>query len=496
MLQKTIATCFVFLFILCNNSFAQISSGTFSDNSKPEIVWQDNGIGTINQITSVNGDQYGIRSTQVYKLDSSGHTVWIRNFSQPINSSVSYPTVLGGLVFNNGKLFIQELQGPTTTTPGDYYPAIIVMDTSGQILNINCNFFQAGRFYQIGGFRAANSGAWFMYKYSSGINSVIFIIKTDSLGNWDLTVQSPMLQYYSDLQLTQICALSDSTYLAFSNVIMLNATQVPEYMACAKFKDNGRFMWNTGFYDFNYTGSLHTTIVETSTVDSSGNIYMMGKYYKNLNPNSINYTVAVRLDRNGIVELCKFWPQFPAISFHGLAYKDTMLNAFISYNSTWTKIVMDTAFNNPCLGPDSAIELYNAGGAGPSYGSGINYPIPVSYIPGIDTGQITISPPLIYPDFCNLVNSIPNPIELPENDFIIYPNPVNTTFNLVSTEQSGTLINLELFTLTGMLVLNKNCIQENTITVDVTQFRSGFYILKIETDKRPVYRKIYIQSDN
>lgn len=79
------------------------------------------------------------------------------------------------------------------------------------------------------------------------------------------------------------------------------------------------------------------------------------------------------------------------------------------------------------------------------------------------------------------------------NDFSIYPNPTNADLVYIN-KGNNTIKNLELYSISGKLILSKKInTSHSTITLDnLNTIASGMYLLKIQTDKNIVIKKLVI----
>jgi hypothetical protein len=84
------------------------------------------------------------------------------------------------------------------------------------------------------------------------------------------------------------------------------------------------------------------------------------------------------------------------------------------------------------------------------------------------------------PEFTLDVSTLENPLDL-----VLFPNPVNSTINIRNTDS---ILSVQIYDLFGKLLLKKqgNYIKE----IDVSQFNSGIYIIKLVTLKEEFIRKI------
>ncbi len=86
----------------------------------------------------------------------------------------------------------------------------------------------------------------------------------------------------------------------------------------------------------------------------------------------------------------------------------------------------------------------------------------------------------------------PTNIELLEKYGIkIYPNPSNGKFNM-ELEQANN-INISVVDMSGRIVYNKDLVNESFMEMDLSDFKKGIYILKLNIDNQEVTSKIVIQ---
>jgi hypothetical protein len=108
---------------------------------------------------------------------------------------------------------------------------------------------------------------------------------------------------------------------------------------------------------------------------------------------------------------------------------------------------------------------------------GLPVPVPATYVATYSTGS----------GGTGINNEVLN------NEIAVYPNPINDRFTI----QTGTLNveSVEVYNILGQKVLNKSFAGKNTsaTTIDNLQLRSGYYFLKINTDKGLATKQITIQ---
>ncbi len=75
-----------------------------------------------------------------------------------------------------------------------------------------------------------------------------------------------------------------------------------------------------------------------------------------------------------------------------------------------------------------------------------------------------------------------------ENDFEIYPNPVNDKINIVTEEIVEDIV---VYTITGVIVCQQSTVNsQQTLTIDLSDLKSGIYFVKINTEKGNIVKRI------
>ena len=75
----------------------------------------------------------------------------------------------------------------------------------------------------------------------------------------------------------------------------------------------------------------------------------------------------------------------------------------------------------------------------------------------------------------------------PESTFRIFPNPVRDKINIMADE---IIDRVEVFTLSGMKILEKAGIYNSRLVLDVNNIPQGLLILKIHNGEREQTRKV------
>lgn len=86
---------------------------------------------TLSQLSleNVNTYSYGFNDTLFYKMDSTGSTIWSWNFSEPFVVNPDYHRIYG-YTLSADRIIVLGLQGNPYGTPGDYFLATFVLNTS------------------------------------------------------------------------------------------------------------------------------------------------------------------------------------------------------------------------------------------------------------------------------------------------------------------------------------------------------------------------------
>tara|TARA_B100000902_G_C27268265_1_gene894854 strand:+ start:533 stop:1039 length:507 start_codon:yes stop_codon:yes gene_type:complete len=75
-------------------------------------------------------------------------------------------------------------------------------------------------------------------------------------------------------------------------------------------------------------------------------------------------------------------------------------------------------------------------------------------------------------------------------DFIIYPNPFNNYFYMEFKERIYTNINVEIYTLSGLLLYNKIFLKSNKIRVENLNLSQSVFVIKVKANRKFYSKKI------
>ncbi|HOY30435.1 MAG TPA: SBBP repeat-containing protein, partial [Bacteroidales bacterium] len=100
-----------------------------------------------------------------------------------------------------------------------------------------------------------------------------------------------------------------------------------------------------------------------------------------------------------------------------------------------------------------------------------------------------------YFDLSSLPVSINEQTEIVDN-LSVYPNPTDGLFNLLINTKSSTDLLLEIYNVTGSCIFKqnfKNSFGNQTMTIDLSSFSKGLYLLQLKSDDNVICKKIIIQ---
>ena len=220
-----------------------------------------------------HAESYGSYGNLVYRADSAGNTVWVKNFNGHIVPSATFQNLVYGCVFDGKFVYVLCEQVDTSFAGGPiHYVSTVVLDTNGNTVTSQTRMRSSSNFYQLGTILPSfSNGAWYTELFASWSNRATYITKIDSLGDDVLSVSS----WFSTMsEINDFIELKDSTYLVASFNYELGGPPTSAISLLMKFDDNGNIIWA---YDYNIPISdpLHFM---SCTEDDHGNIYSIGFY--------------------------------------------------------------------------------------------------------------------------------------------------------------------------------------------------------------------------
>lgn len=432
-------------------------------------------------IEIANASIFGIRGdTLLYKADDAGNTIWVLNFSGKIDSLSPYSNILQSCVLSGSYVYAVEVQGPPQGTIGDFIPAIIILDTLGNILSETYNVVSpAGfRYYLTKLIPSVHGGIWFGDEYSSGITLHPNLYRIDS---------NAFFKSHLDLWITSQSQLRDYTVMPDSNYVAIvfdNSGGFGTTAAVAKFNDTGHIFWIKKLFGL-YSSAISEFInIEKVVADSTGKFYVFADY--------TNYVTSrfgcaiIKMNSNGTIVTKKLFPDLLTSNMSKLSYSLGQIS--IVYDTT--QINIDTMLFTNCLQSDT-LSLFSSylAGASSNPASG-TYPYSSNFIPVL-SANFTFSPvPSFYPDYCTtaLIND-----GLFDMAIEIYPNPATSEVWIRSTEMKNKNYQISLYNFEGQKVQTLDQ-RENTsiLKLDLKNLAPGIYYLNISDQHSRYSRKLVI----
>jgi hypothetical protein len=454
-----------------------------------QLIWSKQFPSGIHKIVVKEEYIFGISGTKAFRLDTSGNTIWVRDFSMKVVPASNDSNVLDDLAFDGSRLYIQEMQGNSIVWGHPFYPAVLVLDTGGNILNSTYQVITPGGNFEEG--IAASSiqqGAMFSYIYYSGVSGYSYIALIDTNGSYAFPNSPSFFNgIYNYIQ--NIIPTYDSSYLVITNSWEQNTSGYLGSFNCTKLDRYGNLIWGYNYYDPIFPGTQYTAAYGI-TSDSLNNVYIVGGVTKQ--PDGGNFFM--KLDASGNVLFTKLDmhgnPKMnfhdPNVSYYGvnrLHYLNGKIYALFNYNPSGnnyypTIITFDTSFFNPCFIPDTITHLQNIIPLN-SAGS-ITSPTAITYLPATDTITANLRVISSTKDVCLVTGQNFSPdIVL---DLQISPIPVRNFLKLQTRQR---IDQINLFNLLGEKVMAVNLQTANCkqpIEIDCSLLPSGIYILQASGD--------------
>ncbi len=421
---------------------------------------------------------YGIRrtswqsATTVFKLDSTGNTVWVRDFSGYIVPS-TYSNQLIGSAFDGKYLYVLEIQGVDNGSgpPHTYNPAIIKLDTLGNVLFIvNASVQPGGSYNVIDIFPSLTNGVWLLDDYAPGFTHYGNALYFDSLGQAGVNLG---FWYGSVATMRELKILPDSNYIICVNHRPSGAGMGDSYPALTKIDVLGTILWRRDFIitGATFTDGLRELVMNT---DSSGNIYLICDYYQN----GISGVAGIKVSSSGNLLVSNLWTNLSGSNVNSLKFENNEL--VCSYNGT--EIHFDTLLNNPCL---NAQNLQLAQGNHFLGGSYTQQYSSTTFSP-VNGAQLTYTPQILT-DYCNAASSEEK--ESRTSILKIFPNPAESEIN-ITTNFIGTCL-LTITDLQGRICIKKN--NWPGTKIDLNSLKRGVYFISLFYDDRSEYNKFVIR---
>ncbi len=412
---------------------------------------------------------YGISGNNVFKLDSSGNSIWVKDFNGFIVNS-TFSNKLFGSAFDGHYLYVLEMQGYNSGgIPHPYDAAILKLDTSGNVLSVtNANVFPGGSYDLIDIIPSWNNGVWIADDYAPGFTHHGNVLHVDSTGLTDVTIG---IWYGSVARIFRIRNLPDSNYVVCANH---HPSSFPglSFPALLKFNEAGQILMKA---DYTISGGSNYQILtaEAMTIDNSGNYFFIFWY----TDNTTDAYIGVKISQNGNVLLSKLFPDLPTDPIQSFEFNNDSIKCVINGN----EIVFDTSFNNPCIITQNINMDRND-----NYYPGANSQnfSPTTFTPSSGPSVTYIQP--TYPDYC--ANVSVNKIVFNNPLLSIFPNPTSGLINIETNFSSYSKIYIT--DITGQICFEKTF--EGNSTIEITSLKTGIYFLTLINNSAIASEKLIV----
>ena len=402
-------------------------------------------------------DNYGSYGNLVYRADSSGNTVWVKNFNGRILPIPSLGNLVYGSAFDGKYVHVLIDQVDTGSSGGPlHYVSTVVLDTNGNTVTSQTRMRSSSNFYQLGTILPSfSNGAWYTELFASWSNRATYITKIDSLGDDVLSVSS----WFSTMsEINDFIELKDSTFLVASFNYELGGPTTSAISLLMKFDDNGNIIWA---YDYNIpiSDALHFM---SCTEDDHGNIYSIGFYNVS---GSNNVVFGLKVDSAGTPILFRTWNSLN-INYHKLSFRNNEIIDFYQGQ----EIHFDSLFQDSCL--TSSLDSVSFTPTLP-VPSSVGTSFTTSFLPSDTTLTLFAN---TYPDYCSTLLSID---EIQSDQILIYPNPAGNKIQFNLNNASNLSIEVIIYDAVGSTVYtNRYATLES---VDVSHLTDGLYFLRLKT---------------
>lgn len=422
---------------------------------------------TLNSVSS----QYGISGNKVFKIDAIGNSVWVKDFSGYIVPSF-YPNKLISAVFDGKFLYVLELQGiDFSSLPHTYNPAIIKLDTMGNIVFIiKSDVFPGGSYNVIGIFPSFTNGVWVLDDYAPGFTHHGTAFQIDSLGQQGISIG---LWYGSVATPRRLCFLPDSNYIVCTNHQPSSPGFGKSFPALIKFNDAGVIKWKADYSVSAGLYSNHLTEMATAT-DSIGNTFMICEQWID----GARSIAGIKISPNGNVLISKTWPDINWNYIQSFRY----YNSELICATNGSEFHFDTLFNISCFTDQNIVVTKNNNYIDDNRIQDFTF---TNFTP-TDGSPLSIIPSL-YVNYCKTLTVEENITD--EKLLNIFPNPATSEINIragINEPFILTIIDPE-----GQIYINKK-INKNS-SVDISFLNKGIYFVSCMDGVCIKLKKLIIQ---
>ncbi|MBK6399020.1 MAG: T9SS type A sorting domain-containing protein [Bacteroidetes bacterium] len=408
-----------------------------------------------------NADTYGAYGNLVYRADTVGNTVWVKNFNgEIIQTTPTYGNAVYGCVFDGHFVYVLNIQQTIQSSPTpSYYVSIVVLDTNGNTITTQTRIESSANGYTLGKMLPSfTSGAWYYQRHGPGFTHIPSIVKVDSLGR-DVTVVCAW--FTSAAEIKCFLPLKDSTYLVAVNGYSTSGPST-QTAAFIKFDDNGNIIWA---YCYNIP-SLSTLEFKSCVSDEDGNIYAIGKYWVS---NSNYPTFGLKVNSSGVPIIFNTWTSINGSMDHTLNYRNReIIDLYLG-----TEIHFDTLFEDSCLISTPLQCTFSVTATSPLSTGGSNIS---SFFPSDSSFFLNT---VTYPEYCS---TLLNTNEIERDEISIFPNPSSDRIQILNKSNNTPLKEIKVFDTTGREVYSNFIFKGETI--DISKFSNGMYYLIMKRDNK------------
>jgi hypothetical protein len=440
------------------------------------LIWAKSGF-FLNGIQIRDQFIFGMYKDSVCCLDTAGNFRWMKKFNLPINPSSTLENKFGQLAFDGNKIFVQEIQGPD-----DFYqyPAVIVLDTLGNVLQVVCDSVTSTGLdmYPKFAFPSLIGGAWFGYM-DDGFNYSSMLVRIDENGLFDSTARKISLGFHGETSILKMITTPDSNYIVITNSLWAG-NYYQNYFTCTKFDEGGNVLWQNSYYDTTYSWSTVDYRANDATCDSLGNIYIVGTFWE-WTPTTIPVeNMIVKLDSSGNIAFVRGWRTDYPIHYqsepHAVHFSQGILYC-VSDSETVTGLhntlvsQSNNQFTSNCFATDTTMHLDKMPvniNQGPLYTGNLSI---LNYTPTSDT-LIPGQPFAETHSACIVLSNHENTFE---KDLVVIPVPAS---NFVKIKSEIIFRRIRILNSFGQIISEENYASSRSESIlDVSKLADGIYFL-------------------
>jgi len=427
---------------------------------------------------SIDGNSiYCLSDSCLYRLDTAGIIYWGKRFDTPVCTGVNLENSLSSVTANGNKIYVFVNQYNLSNYTN--YGSIVVFDSLGNITNSNCDInLYSPNHTLVKSIKSYREGGWLMRTFSTGLQRGCFIIKIDSLGNFNNSNFNTISGGVGTWPIYgKIIRLPDSSYFVYNNYYTDFSGQ---WAVCTKFDEQANVVWTSTIEATGVIQGLGPIVeIFSATSDDSSNIYLSGKSTDN---SDTSRGIVIKLNSAGNLVFTKAW--LPSQYYIGDLFYH---NGFIY--ASGGRMIYDTSFYSPCYAPDTVIGIIYSGPTSAS-GSYLGpYNSIVYSVVSVATQPSLTLPNSVRHDLC-LLNEVS---DIKSNSLVtVYPNPVTTELHIDMIQNLSGRKLLEVYSPMGAKVFSKTFSEKSTI-VNCEEFTKGLYFLRVEYSHWSVIEKFIVE---